>query len=84
MTTTKKSTRTCAVCDAAFRNLTDYSVHVATAHDLGIGRTDRVPLRPVSCWRCASPINVNVTTRCECGFDLAAERARLAKVETQS
>lgn len=76
--------RTRAVCDAAFRNLADYSVHVATAHDLGIGRTGRVPLRLVSCWRCASPINVNVTSRCDCGFDLAAERAELAQVEVQS
>ena len=63
--------RTCAVCEAMFSNLTDYSVHVATAHDLGIGRTGRVPLRPVSCWRCAAPIDVNQTSRCSCGFDMA-------------
>ena len=77
--------RTCAVCETTFRNLTDYSVHVATGHDLGIGRSGRVPLRPVSCWRCASPINVNQTSRCSCGFDLAEQPTIVPKktVEVQ-
>jgi len=65
--------RTCAICNASFRSLTDHAIHVATAHDLGIGRSERVPLRLVSCWRCASPIDVNATMQCSCGFDLAAE-----------
>lgn len=76
--------RTCAVCDASFRSLTDYSVHVAIAHDLGIGRTERVPLRAVSCWRCASPIDVNVTSKCSCGFDLATEPTFAERLATKA
>jgi hypothetical protein len=67
------ASRECAVCGATFTNLTDYGVHVALGHDLGIGRSERTPKRPVSCWRCASDININVTTRCTCGFDLAEQ-----------
>ena len=75
--------RTCAVCESTFRNLTDYSVHVATAHDLGVGRTERVPLRSVSCWRCASQINVNKTTQCSCGFDLADQSTLVSRLASK-
>ena len=66
------TTRTCNICRATFTNLTDYGVHVTTAHDLGRGRS-RTALRPVSCWRCAAEIDMNHTTRCACGFDLAEQ-----------
>ena len=67
-----RPTRTCRVagCGATFSNITDYGIHVTTEHDLRPGGADSVPLRPVSCWRCARDIDVNTTRTCECGWTL--------------
>lgn len=60
----------CGVCGEVFTSNAAHRDHVMS-HDLGIGRSERCRLRPVSCWRCAGPIEIQVTTSCSCGFDLA-------------
>lgn len=73
MTTTMKKSkivRTCRLCEAEFESILDYSLHTSRDHDLGRGRSERLPLRTVSCWACAKQIDVNVTKSCECGFSL--------------
>lgn len=67
----KKPMRDCAVCGALFATIAEHQDHVMQAHDLGIGRRDRCRRRPLSCWRCASEVQIEQTTRCSCGFDFA-------------
>lgn len=48
------------------KNLTDHLVHVSLEHDHSVRR-----LRSVSCHRCCTEIDVNVTRTCvACGFTL--------------
>ena len=66
-----KKTYTCAVCGHHSPTTLDHASHTTTAHDLGRRGRDKCRRRPVSCWRCASDIEIQDTTKCHCGFDLA-------------
>lgn len=52
----------CEHCDQRFRKWYERSSHVTQAH------TDRGRLSRVSCWRCARPIDPNLTAYCHCGW----------------
>ena len=64
----KKTLKECRICGASFQSNTDFGVHIAKKHDVRIGGNDKLPLRDVSCWRCAGDININETSVCSCGF----------------
>jgi hypothetical protein len=59
--------RRCAVCGFECIGLADFSIHAASHAGERSGRS----LRPASCWRCASDIDVNEGLTCQvCGFTL--------------
>lgn len=52
----RKRKHDCAVCGQLFDNITDHMDHYVREHDRGFRPPEQRTLRPVSCWRCVTPI----------------------------
>lgn len=66
---TTKQIHTCRICSAEFTDRTAWAIHATGSHDIRRNKgNEKLPLRTVSCWRCAEQIDVNHTNICNCGF----------------
>lgn len=58
----------CRLCGHQSLSNSDHASHITGSHDLGINGKDRLPPRPISCWRCARDVEIGHTNVCSCGF----------------